>query len=148
MSHLRSSAVILGVIFLFINNNSNATVTCAHLKSVSAGEYHTLAIADDNSLWACGHNGWWETGLGRDISSVSSLKQVRGENGIGFLRNIVSYDAGWKHSLAVDINGTIYAWGTDDCNQLGNGYGPQNSEFPAKVLDINGTGFLSHIVDV
>jgi alpha-tubulin suppressor-like RCC1 family protein len=148
MTHLRSSTVILGVIFLFISNDSNATITCARLKSVSAGEMHTLALADDNSLFACGDNSVWELGIGDRFGQVSTLRQVKVQNGIGYLKNIVSYDAGWKHSLAAGADGNVWSLGWDDFGQLGNGAGQQNNEFPDKVKDINGTGFLNHIVYV
>ncbi|MCJ7777769.1 MAG: RCC1 domain-containing protein [Sedimentisphaerales bacterium] len=49
----RKSLLITALCFLFITNTSSA-VMCARLKSVSGGEDHTLALADNNTLWACG----------------------------------------------------------------------------------------------
>jgi len=156
MSHLRSSLVLL-VIFLFVNNNfSNGAILCANLKSVSAGETHTLALSDDNSLWVCGSDEGdgieygYLLGLGNDVTSSYSLKQVHGEDDFGYLNNIVSYDAGWLHSLAADSN-TLWSWGYDDLGQLGNGPGYQDWEFPQKVHGVNDIGYLSdtnHIVYV
>jgi alpha-tubulin suppressor-like RCC1 family protein len=84
---------------------------CARLKSVSAGEAHTLALMDDKTLWACGSNDYWQLGLGSSVQDVCSLKQVKGENGVGFLKNVATYDAGLEHSLSADTNGTLWAWG-------------------------------------
>jgi hypothetical protein len=54
---------ITALSILFICNISNAEL-CARLKSVSAGEFHTLALADNNTLFACGSNESFQLGLG------------------------------------------------------------------------------------
>jgi hypothetical protein len=59
----RKSFIITALYLLFISSTCNA-VMCARLKSISAGEVHTLALMDNNTLWACGHNGFWQVGLG------------------------------------------------------------------------------------
>jgi len=121
------SFLSVALYILFITNTGNA-VMCPRLKSVSAGEDHTLALMDNNTLFACGGSSinYKQLGLGSGVYGVSSLKQVKGENGVGFLKNVVTYDAGWKHSLAADVDGTIWAWGTDNYGQLGNGTGQQD----------------------
>lgn len=97
-------AIILSV---FIGNTSMA-VMCARLQSVSAGEVHTLALMDDNTLWACGGSINIYKQLGLDGAyNVFSLQQVLGEGGVGFLQNVAAYDAGWFHSLAADANGIM-----------------------------------------
>lgn len=122
-------------------------VGCFVLKDLSGGEYHTLAVDDSNSLWACGDNSLLQLGLGNNVYSTNVLQQVFGENGQGYLEDIVDFDAGWVHSLAADADGTIWAWGTDDYGQLGNGDGTgDNSAYPAKVLGVGGTGYLTNIV--
>jgi hypothetical protein len=108
---------IFAIVLLFISNISLASM-CARLKSVSAGEYHTLALMDDKTLWACGSNSDKQLGLGSSVQDVCSLKQVKDENGSRFLKNVVTYDAGLAHSLAADSNGTLWVWGTDDYGQL------------------------------
>jgi alpha-tubulin suppressor-like RCC1 family protein len=143
----RKSLLIITPFLLFLSNDSNAII-CARLKSVSAGETHTLALADNNTLFACGSNDYYQLGFGSDTSPVYSLKPVKGENGIGYLKNIVTYDAGWKHSLAVDINETIWSWGWDDFGQLGNGPEQQNWDVPREVNGVGGIGNLNHIVYV
>ena len=49
----RKSLLITALCLLCISNVSSA-VMCHRLKSLSAGESHTLGLADDKSLWACG----------------------------------------------------------------------------------------------
>jgi uncharacterized repeat protein (TIGR01451 family) len=142
--------LLIMVLCLFFISNTSSAVMCARLKSVSGGEDHTLALADDNTLWACG--GRWDNykqlGLGSGVYNVQSLTQVKGENGVGFLKNIATYDAGWEHSLAADVNETIWSWGYDNYGQLGNGPGNDPCYFPTKVHGPNNVGYLSHIVYV
>ncbi len=58
-------------------------------------------------FWACGgdyydyYSYYYQLGLGDISENVLSLEQVKGPNGIGNLNNIISFDAGWEHSLAV-----------------------------------------------
>ena len=145
----QKSFMIAALCFLFLINTSSA-VTCPRLKSVSAGEDHTLVLMDSNTLWACGgkSNNYRQLGLGIDVYGVTSLTQVKGENGVGFLQNIVTYDAGWKHSLAADVNGTTWSWGYDDYGQLGNGPGNSSCYFPTKVHGPNNVDYLTNIVYV
>jgi len=147
----RKSLLITALCLLCISNVSSA-VMCHRLKSLSAGESHTLGLADDKSLWACGGDNYYENGyqlgLGSGVTQSLTLKQVKGENGVGYLGNIVTYDAGWGHSLAADVNGTIWSWGYDAVGQLGNGPGQQDSAEPNKVKGFGGVDFLNHIVYV
>jgi parallel beta-helix repeat protein len=103
---------------------------------------------EDKTLWSCGDNWFKQLGLGSSIPYTYFLKQVKGESGVGFLQNIATFDAGWLHSLAADVNGFVYAWGTDNYGQLGNGPGYDPCEFPTKVLGVGGFGYLSDIVYV
>jgi uncharacterized repeat protein (TIGR01451 family) len=143
------SLPIFAIVLLFISNITLASM-CARLKSVSAGEDHSLALADNGTLWACGGSSinHKQLGLGSDVHDVLSLRQVLGEGGNGHLQNVATYDAGWKHSLAADANGTIYAWGYDSSGQLGNGSGNDPCDFPAKVHGLNNVGYLSDTVDI
>lgn len=38
----------------------------------------------------------------------------------GFLENIVAISAGWKHSLALDMDGHVWSFGDNRCGELGN----------------------------
>jgi len=91
----RKLFLVLAVCLFFISNISMADM-CARLSEVSAGEDHTLALMDDDTLWACGSNDMWQLGLGSDVTgSIPSLKQVLGENGVGFLENIEGFYLGF-----------------------------------------------------
>jgi len=47
--------------------------------------------------------------------------RVHGPGDVGFLDDINDFDAGWMHSLALDINGFVWAWGKNHVGQLGDG---------------------------
>jgi len=76
----------------------------AKLKNISAGETHTLVLADNNSLWACGEG---PLGIGNLAHEPATpvLQQVRRPNGVDHLSNIIAFDAGWYHSLDISTCG-------------------------------------------
>ena len=137
-------SVILSV---FILSQCYSTQSCVRLKAISAGEGHTLALDEYGNLWACGDNGYWQLGLGTGVTQVLYLQRVHGPNGVGFLNNIIAFDAGWYHSLAVDSNGSVFAWGTDTQGQLGNG-NEGSSSVPVRVHGVNDVNFLKNIIAV
>jgi len=144
----KKSLLIAVAISLFLSNISMA-VLCARLEAVSAGENHTLALMDDNTLWACGgSNGDYQLGLGGNVYNVPSLQQVKGENGSGYLQNVATFDAGWYHSMAADSNGTLWAWGNNTNGQLGGGSGVSYWDVPQKVHGVDDVGYLSDTVDI
>jgi len=80
-------------------------------KEVSAGTYHTMAIKEDNTLWAWGVNwsGQLGTGLTKNVpSQVGTYKWT-----------LVS--AGDQHTTAIKEDGTLWAWGDNWRGQLGDG---------------------------
>jgi hypothetical protein len=92
------------IISIFIFSQICLAQFYAKLKNISAGETHTLALADNNSLWACGKG---PLGIGNDAYEPATpvFQQVRGPNGVGNLHNIIAFDAGWVHLVVPDITG-------------------------------------------
>ncbi|MCE5263077.1 MAG: Ig-like domain repeat protein [Deltaproteobacteria bacterium] len=86
--------------------------------AISAGAGHSLAIDPDGSVWAWGNNYFGELGNGTFTDSTVPVK-VKDPTGQGFLTGIVSISAGYGHSLALDQNGKVYGWGSNDAGQLG-----------------------------
>ena len=52
----------------------------------------------------------------------------------GYLEDIYDVDAGWKHSLALDVNDMVWSWGWNSEGQLGVGEGVTYSTVPVQVL--------------
>jgi alpha-tubulin suppressor-like RCC1 family protein len=70
--------------------------------------------------------------------------QVKGENGVGNLEDIVAISAGDYFAMALDEDGYVWAWGNNWCGQLGQGNTTPKST-PVKVKHSGGSA-LSDII--
>ena len=83
--------------------------------AIAAGSAHSVALKSDGTVWTFGSNRQGQLGLGIATSEwTSTPKQVPGLSGI------TAIAAGYLHTLAVDKNGLIYAWGYNSNGQIGN----------------------------
>lgn len=90
------------------------------LAEVAAGGRHSLAQAQDGSLWAWGSNSAGQLGLGDTLDRYLPAR-------LQPLPGITHLAAGGNHSLALDGHGTLYAWGDNLAGQLGDGTQGQRS---------------------
>ncbi|HZF53388.1 MAG TPA: MopE-related protein, partial [Polyangiaceae bacterium] len=84
-------------------------------EDVAAGLLHTLFLRPNGTVWAWGSRSNGQTGTGVSSTPQTSPIQVQG------LPAIKAIAAGGYHSLAVDENGFVYAWGQNSSGQLGLG---------------------------
>ncbi len=103
-------------------------------KNISAGGLFSLALDEEEKLWATGSNGVGQLGDGTNINK-SSLVQITNSDNTKFTK----ISAGLTHSLAIDENGTLWAWGHNSKGELGNGT-TTNSNTPIKIME--GTKFI------
>lgn len=82
-------------------------------QSISAGEYHSLAIKDDGTLWAWGRNELYQLGDGTEVNR-NIPKQI------GTANNWVKVYAGYS-SYGIKADGTLWAWGSNPSGKLGTG---------------------------
>jgi len=80
---------------------------------LAAGEYHSLTIRADGTLWAWGRNNLGQLGLGADTSN--RMAPVR----VGPASDWVAVAAGGSHSLGIRADGSLWAWGYNGYGQLG-----------------------------
>jgi alpha-tubulin suppressor-like RCC1 family protein len=73
--------------------------------------------------------------------------QVHGPNNVGCLDDINNVAAGWMHSLALDVNGLVWAWGWNDKGQLGDGFDIPRPT-PVQVHGVNDVGYLRYIIAI
>ncbi len=80
------------------------------VAAISSGLGHNLLIKSDNTVWSWGENGSGQLG---DTTSTPRLTpvQVRNSADNGYLASIEAVAAGNTHSLALDADGTVWAWG-------------------------------------
>ncbi len=100
---------IISLIILIANPTLADWKEDAKVIDISGGEDHTLVLTANKWPWACGHNGWYQLGTG-DNDDQWTLVRVHGPNDVNYLEDINDIDAGWKHSLALDVNGFVWAW--------------------------------------
>lgn len=81
---------------------------------VSAGEYYSLAIKKDGTLWAWGRNSDGQLGDGTTTQRNTPVQ-------IGTDTNWLSINAGYHHTMAIKANNTLWAWGRNTNGQIGNG---------------------------
>ena len=94
---------------------------------VAAGEYHTVAIASDGSVYTWGSNTFGELGIGSTASSSTPVK-AKTPAGVTFTHAA----AGTNSTLVLASDGSAYAWGSNQSGELGDGTGVNNSS-PVKV---------------
>ncbi len=85
------------------------------IVAISAGDFHSLALKNDGTVWAFGLNSSAQLGIG---NTTTSLVPVQVAN----LTGVSSISAGYYHNLAVrGTDGTAWAWGSNPNGELGNG---------------------------
>lgn len=102
---------------------------------IAAGFCHSLAIDENGYLWAWGRNTYGECGLGY-TSDAASTNPPRTPQRIGN-KTWSKVAGGQMHSLAIDSDGYLWAWGGNNSTSAGAlGLGDTiNRTSPAKVGD-------------
>ena len=80
------------------------------------GRYHTLFLADDGSLYACGFNGSGQLGIGNTTNQ--SAPQLLSKSDWS---KIYAMGASNGFSAGIDTSGDLYMWGYNARGQLGIG---------------------------
>ena len=105
---------------------------------ISAGYRHSLALGSDGYVYAWGDNTYAQ--LGNNTSGGYSTVPVRvcdpsTHSNVNTGLKAIQVDAGGEHSLAVDNEGNVWAWGRNENGQLGNGTSSNYSSAPVRVCD-------------
>ncbi len=87
---------------------------CSWARSFSTGYAHTVAVANDGTLWAWGQNNAGQLGDGTTTNRLSPVQ-------IGTESDWLHVSAGSWHTIALKENGTLWAWGYNANGQLGDG---------------------------
>jgi Alpha-tubulin suppressor and related RCC1 domain-containing proteins len=123
-----------------INGAGGDITASTKIKAISAGIYHTLAIDYDGNLYS-----WGFGYLGHNISvGLYDLPvKVNGANGedankITSSTKIIAIESGSMHSLALDDQGNIYAWGSNTSGEIGNGVAGADVVTPSKLNGLHG----------
>lgn len=102
---------------------------------IAAGDGHSMFLLSDSTVWSCGDNQNSSLGLGPGAPmQIINPTQVTSINGVK------SIAGGFRHSLFVKHDGTVWASGRNNDGQLGNG---NNTDAPIPVQVNNLTDILS-----
>ncbi|HPC03911.1 MAG TPA: hypothetical protein PKY58_07515 [Syntrophales bacterium] len=116
------------------------------VMAVAAGHAHTVALKDDGTVWAWGHNN--DGQLGDDTATDRwTPVQVKGPGGIGFLDDVTAIAAGHDHTAALKDDGTVWTWGKNHLGQLGDNT-TEDRQSPVQVKGPGGAGFPDDVTDV
>ncbi len=83
-------------------------------KTVQTGIKNTFAIKQDGTLWACGSNEYGALGINSEEQVVEYFHQV------GTDSDWIKVAPSYLFTVAIKGDGTIWAWGQNDSNQMGN----------------------------
>lgn len=81
--------------------------------AISTSGYHCLALRRDGTVWAWGWNMDGQLGIGTTNLGKSTPVQVPG------LSNVKKISTGDQCSMAIDENGRLWVWGSNDKGKLG-----------------------------
>ncbi|WP_327324223.1 CAP domain-containing protein [Streptomyces sp. NBC_01210] len=100
------------------------------VAAIAAGMNHSLALMRDGTVWAWGLNSAGQLGDGTTTERHVPVK-VQGVTGV-----VAIAAAGTGHSLALKRDGTVWAWGSNNWGQLGDGT-QTDRHIPGKVQGVN-----------
>ncbi|KMZ41850.1 MULTISPECIES: hypothetical protein [Bacillales] len=125
------------------DNKPNKVGDLTDIRAISAGGIHNLAVKKDGTVWAWGENSSGQLGNNSTTSNYSTPTKTYG------LSNIVSVAAGEYHSLALDVNGKVYAWGNGYSGQIGDGNSmirivPMNVLELTEIVEIASGSYANH----
>lgn len=132
----------------------NATTTLTDAWAVSAGLVHSSVVrwknGDPNlqgSVWCCGSQLDGRLGNGSVVAGNVTFPVPVVKVSGGTLGGIVEVSSGPRHTLALDNQGFVWAWGNNTKGELGDGTTTKRGA-AAKVRNPQGTGDLSDIVAI
>lgn len=102
-----------------------------NVVAVSLGATHAAALDVDGAVWTWGRNLYGQLSGDADPRGRMTPAKVEG------LPRIIAVSAGGRHTLALDSDGRVWAWGDNEYGQLGIGK-RDSSNTPIQVAGVEG----------
>ena len=112
--------------------------TISNVVAASAGGFHTIALKSDGTVWGWGSTRYGQLGI-EDPTAVQRTRPVRVQG----LSNVVAVSAGGTHNLALKSDGTVWAWGTNNNGQAGDGTVSEFVYAPVRVQGLSNVKAVS-----
>jgi alpha-tubulin suppressor-like RCC1 family protein len=109
----------------------------SNVKSVAAGYDHTVVLTTDGKVYTWGNNSNGQLGDGSTAGRTTPAQVA-----ITDISNIQAIDAGYKYTIALRDDGTIWTWGYNNKGQLGNNM-QTDSYTPQQVAALSGSVMAS-----
>lgn len=111
-----------------------------NVTAISAGQYHSIALKNDGTVWAWGNN---DSNAECGIAPPPAGNAVPVPVQVSSVSGIQAIAAGGDHNLALKDDGTVWAWGSDYYGQLGNGDVTSGSQANAVQVSLNAPALLA-----
>ncbi|EHB06103.1 RCC1 and BTB domain-containing protein 1 [Heterocephalus glaber] len=101
------------------------------IKSLSYGSGpHVLLSTEEGVVYAWGHNGYSQLGNGTTNQGIAPIQVCTNL----LIKQVVEVACGSHHSMALAADGEVFAWGYNNCGQVGSG-STANQPTPRKVTN-------------
>lgn len=129
------STVYYGMNGLVMRKEPGQVIGLTDVAAIAAGRSTGIALKNDGTVWAWGENTYGTLGDGNTETSALSGASSIPAMVIG-LSDIVTIATKRSHILAMESDGTVWAWGHNRYGQFGNGMatGDPNLSGPVPVL--------------
>ena len=99
------------------------------VEEIAAGIGYSMALLDDGTLMAWGHNNSYQLGDGTQQSKNAPV-EVMDATGTGALADVVEFSANNEISMAKTADGTVWIWGMNRYGEFGDGTSGSYSALP------------------
>lgn len=119
----------------------SAVIVASHSRT-------SYVLRENGTVWGWGANGSGQVGDGSNNNSRSTPVQVVERTTLIPLDSIIGISAGVVFGVALDEDGSVWAWGDDNNGEIGQNTVGQQYRGAVKVKSPSGTGFFTDIVEV
>lgn len=121
--------------------NAAGTGNLENIKTISAGQYWSVAVKQDGTVWTWGRDTWGVLGNDMTLADKNLPVQVKvGDSSgttIGNLFDIGTVATGTEHNFVLKSDGTLWSWGCYNDNRLGPGRNYGNQSQAMEVTSIS-----------
>jgi len=106
------------------------------LVDVAAGEFHSMGLLADGTVWAWGGNEWGQLGdgyFGHENDRHRPVRVILDPDSSLPLTDVTAIASGYGHSMALRADGTVWTWGSNHSGVLGDGT-ETNRHTPVQVM--------------